>query len=235
MSTSTLHSSTSHSPTLHPADAVLSGVCGVLIPAFNEQATLRNIVEVALAADLGPVLVVDDGSTDATAELALASGATVLSLPENAGKGGAVFAGTAAFQTEVILMVDADLTGLTPQHLHDLAAPLLAGTTDMTRGVFAGGRWRTTAVQRLTPQLNGQRAILREKLLSVPALANSRYGIEVAITEQCKRADWRTQDVALPGVSQVMKEEKLGFRRGFRTRVGMYRDILRTLLRNRSR
>ena len=189
----------------------------------------------ALAADLGPVLVVDDGSTDTTAQVALDAGATVLSIVENVGKGGAVFAGTSVLKTDVVLMVDADLTGLTPQHLRDLVAPLLAGTTDMTRGVFAGGRWRTTTVQRLTPQLNGQRAILREKLLSVPGLPESRYGIEVAITEQCKQAGWRTQDVALPGVSQVMKEEKLGFRRGFRTRVLMYRDILRTLLRNLSR
>ena len=219
-------------PTLHPADAVLSGACGVLIPAFNEQATLRSVVEVALSADLGPVLVVDDGSTDATAELALNTGAGVLRLPENVGKGGAVFAGTSALQTDVVLLVDADLTGLTPRHLRDLAAPLLAGTTDMTRGVFAGGRLRTTAVQRLTPQLNGQRAIRREKLLSVPDLANSRYGIEVAITKQCKRARWRTEDVTLPGVSQVMKEEKRGFRQGFQVRLRMYRDILRTLLKN---
>ena len=222
-------------PTLHPADAVLSGACGVLIPAFNEQATVRSVAEVALTADLGPVLVVDDGSTDATVELALDAGATVLSLPENVGKGGAVFAGTSALQTDVVLLIDADLTGLTPSHLVSLAAPLLAGTTDMTRGVFAGGRLRTTAVQRLTPQLNGQRAVLREKLLSVPDLAGSRYGIEVAITEQCRRARWRTADVPLPGVSQVMKEEKLGFRRGLRMRASMYRDILRTLLRNRSR
>ena len=222
-------------PTLHPADAVLSGACGVLIPAFNEQATLRSVIDVALAANLGPILVVDDGSTDATAQVALSAGVAVLSLPENVGKGGAVFAGTSALQTEVVLLVDADLTGLTPQHLQALAAPLLAGTTDMTRGVFAGGRWRTTAVQRLTPQLNGQRAIRRDKLLSVPDLAGSRYGLEVAITEQCKRAGWRTQDVALLGVSQVMKEEKLGFRQGFRIRLKMYRDILGTLLRNLSR
>lgn len=227
-------SSRAANSTLYPQNADLSGACGVLIPAYNEEATLPTVIEVALAARLGPVLVVDDGSEDATREAALTAGATVLELVANRGKGGAVFAGASALKTRVVLLLDADLVGLTPEHLHDLARPVLSGQLDMTRGVFVGGRWRTTAAQNLTPALNGQRALLREKLLAVRGLAGSRYGIEIVITEQAKREAWRTRDVPLRGVSQIMKEEKRGLWPGLQVRLAMYRDILRAYLKTRT-
>lgn len=204
----------------------------VLIPAFDEASTVAPVVRAALAAELGEVLVVDDGSRDATAQVARAAGARVLSLGENRGKGGALHAGARALGSEVVVLIDADLLGLAPEHLRALAEPVLAGEVDMTRGVFVGGRWRTSAAQHLTPQLNGQRALLREALLAVPGLAESRYGVEVAITEHARRQGWRSRDVPMADVSQVMKEEKLGLWRGSRVRLRMYREILRTLVRN---
>ncbi|ADI13544.1 glycosyl transferase family 2 [Truepera radiovictrix DSM 17093] len=204
----------------------------MLIPAFNEAANVPSVVRVALEAALGPVLVVDDGSGDATALAAERAGATVLRLPRNEGKGGALFAGARALSSDVVVLVDADLLGLRPEHLRDLALPVLRGEVEMTRGVFAGGRWRTTAAQRLTPQLNGQRALKRELLLSVPGLKSSRYGVEIAITEHAKRSGWRVRDVPLAGVSQVMKEEKRGFWQGVAMRLKMYAEILWELVRS---
>lgn len=208
--------------------------CAVLIPAYNEAAHVAQVVRVALRA-YETVLVVDDGSSDATAAVAEAAGATVLRLPQNQGKGGAVHAGAVHLQSDVVVLLDADLTGLTPEHVWALSEPVLAEQVVMTRGVFAGGRWRTTAAQRLTPQLNGQRGIVRERLLEVEGLEMSRYGIEIAITDHAKRAGWPLLDVPLRGVSQIMKEEKRGFWLGVGVRLGMYRDILRELLRGLSR
>ena len=214
---------------LQPPAAHLEGRCGVLIPAYNEAETVADIARVALESDLGPVLVVDDGSQDATEERALEVGAAVLRLNSNVGKGGAVYAGVQTLETDIIVLIDADLTGLETQHLHSLAEPVLKGEADATRGVFKGGRLRTTAAQKLAPQLNGQRAVLRDKLLTLD-FAKSRYGIEIIITKASKEGGWRTRDVALSNVSQVMKEEKTGFWSGLRVRLGMYRDILQALL-----
>ncbi len=202
----------------------------VLVPAFEEADNLGPVVAAALAAGVGPVLVIDDGSSDSTAEAARAAGARVLRLAENLGKGGAVAAGAAAVDAQVVVLLDADLVGLKPEHVRALAAPVLSGTADMTRGTFKDGRWRTTAAQNMLPVLNGQRALLREALLKVPGLAESRYGIEVAISREAKEKGWRSLDVPLPGVSQVMKEEKRGWRRGLRVRLRMYREILGTLV-----
>lgn len=198
----------------------------VLIPALDEAETVAGVVAVAREAAIGPVVVIDDGSTDATAEVAAKAGAEVLRLPENRGKGGAVAAGARSRRERVLLLIDADLTGLRPRHLRALARPVLEGRADMTRGVFVGGRWRTAMAQRLVPVLNGQRALLREGLLEVEDLDDSRYGVEVAITEHARHAGWRTLDVPLRGVSQVMKEEKRGAWRGAGVRLRMYAEIL---------
>lgn len=208
-----------------------AATCTILIPAYNEADTIEAVVHVALRSGLGSVLVVDDGSADGTAAAARLAGADVAELYSNLGKGGAVAAGLERVDSEVIVLVDADLVGLTPEHLRALTLPVSSGEVEMTRGVFVGGRWHTTAAQRLTPQLSGQRAVRRELLLRVPRLAATRFGIEVAITDTARREGWCCRDVRLEGVSQVLKEEKRGLLAGLSMRLRMYRDILATMLR----
>lgn len=209
--------------------------CAVLIPAFEEAATVATVVRTALASGVGPVVVVDDGSSDDTADTARAAGAEVLSLPRNLGKGGALEAGARSRSERVLVLLDADLVGLRPEQVQALAGPVVEGEADMSRGVFTGGRWATTAAQKLAPSLNGQRGLLRDGLLSVEGLRHSRYGVEVAITGHAARQGWRTVDVPLDGVSQVMKEEKRGWWRGMLTRARMYAEILRQTRTQRRR
>jgi len=207
------------------------GDVAVIIPAFDEAANLAPVVAAARAAELGPVVVVDDGSRDATAEVAGRAGAEVVRLGSNRGKGAALRAGAEAVSSEVLVLLDADLVGLEARHVRALAEPVVAGRAEMTRGAFRGGRWSTTTAQRITPQLNGQRALRRTSLLEVPHLAESRYGVEIAITRHAADRGWRCLDVPLEGVSQVMKEEKRGLLRGALTRMRMYGEIVAALLR----
>ncbi len=85
----------------------------VVIPAYNEQEAVGPVVEgvgLALGGRVGEfeIIVVDDGSTDGTAEAARKSGATVLSHPVNRGYGQALTTGIQAAQHEWMLMIDAD-------------------------------------------------------------------------------------------------------------------------------
>jgi glycosyltransferase involved in cell wall biosynthesis len=205
----------------------------IVIPAFNEETTVAEVVRVASESRLGTVYVIDDGSSDNTAQAATRAGATVIRLSENLGKGGVLHHAAVNLRENVLVLLDADLVGLTPEHIHALAEPVLAGEVDMTRGLFSGGRLQTTLAQYLAPQLSGQRAILRDKLAAVCELKTTRYGVEIAITKHAKRADWRTRDVGLKNVSQVMKEEKRGFWRGFFIRLKMYADIARAYIRHK--
>lgn len=206
--------------------------CAVVIPAFNEAATVGDVVRTALAAGVGRVVVVDDGSADATSQVAESAGGTVLKLAANRGKGAAVVAGAMASHEDVIVLLDADLLGLRKEHVVALALPVLDARADMTLGVFREGRLATTLAQRLSPQLSGQRALARRALLDAPGLDGSRFGAEVVLNTHAHRSGWTCIDVPLLGASQRMKEQKRGFFQGLLGRAGMYRDILLAMLRS---
>ncbi|WP_114313414.1 glycosyltransferase family 2 protein [Thermus caldifontis] len=202
----------------------------VLIPAYNEEATVARVVKVAKEAGF-PVVVADDGSQDATSEEAAKAGAQVVRLGQNRGKGGAVAQGLKEVTTPFVLLLDADLVGLKAEHLHALLAPVWEGKAEMTAGVFQGGRFSTDLAMRLTPFLSGQRALRTEALRRVPGLEAARYDLELLLTRHAKREGWRVLYLPLTGVSQVMKEEKRGLIPGFLHRLRMYREILRYYLR----
>lgn len=88
----------------------------VIIPAFNEAATIAQIVDGLVALNFN-VLVVDDGSTDPTSELAANAGAMVLRLPFNVGVGGALRAGFRyAVDHDYSSVVQVDADGQHPIH-----------------------------------------------------------------------------------------------------------------------
>ncbi|MGE5553203.1 MAG: glycosyltransferase family 2 protein [Betaproteobacteria bacterium] len=201
----------------------------VIIPAYNEARRIRRVIEVARRAPgAAEVIVVDDGSSDQTARIAALSGARVVRLLENRGKGAAMLAGAEEARTRLLLFLDADLLGLTVAHVLALVEPVAQGQADMTMGVFGAGRTSTDLAQKLAPFLSGQRAIRRETFLRIPNLAEARYGVEVLLSSYAREAGLRVEKVSLPGVTQVMKEEKHGFWRGFAARIKMYWEIVRT-------
>ncbi len=196
-----------------------------MIPAFNEEAHIAAVVKVALDAGL-PVLVVDDGSTDRTAEVAERSGARVLRLLENRGKSSALAYGLAHVQTPYLVMLDADLVGLKAKHLLEMLEPVRAGKLDMAIGVFKSGGLMTDFGNRATPFLSGQRACKTDWLKGVPNLTQERWP-EPAITDHLTRSKARWAYIELPGAGQIMKEQKRGFWKGLGMRLRMYADILR--------
>lgn len=197
----------------------------VLVPAYNEEAHIAAVVAVALEAGL-PILVVDDGSTDRTAEMAEKAGARVLRLPENRGKSQALAYGLTHVQTPYLLMLDADLVGLKAKHLLEMLEPVRAGKLDMAIGVFKSGGLMTDFGNRATPFLSGQRACKTDWLKGVPNLTLERWP-EPAITDHLSRSKARWAYIELPGAGQIMKEQKRGFWKGLAMRLRMYADILR--------
>ncbi|MBN2498240.1 MAG: glycosyltransferase family 2 protein [Deltaproteobacteria bacterium] len=132
----------------------------VVIPALNEEAGILDVVQrLRQAADRiesaeprverVQILVVDDGSTDRTAEIAgSVSGVEVLSLPENRGYGGALKAGFEAAQGDLLAFLDADGT-YPPEFLSDLVASILGSGADIILGSrMVGAGSRMPAVRR---------------------------------------------------------------------------------------
>jgi glycosyltransferase involved in cell wall biosynthesis len=114
-----------------------------LVPALNEEHTVPRVIDELRAFDPGlDVVVIDDGSTDRTSQVAAAKGATVLRLPFNLGIGGAVQTGFRyAFEHDYDIAVRVDGDGQhDPAQLTRILEPVLAGETDIAVGSrFAAG------------------------------------------------------------------------------------------------
>ena len=205
----------------------------LVIPAYNEEKRIGSVLEAAAEADLlSETIVVDDGSTDRTAEVAEEYEVKVIVLAENRGKGGAMQAGIAAAEAEIVAFSDADIIGLTPAHFNLLIEPLLVDPElVMTVGKFSGGRLRTDWSQNLVPAISGQRAIRRTFIKGLPDLEDARFGVEMLITRYAKSTNAKTCEVILEDLTQIMKEEKLGVVKGVSARMRMYQDIFKTFLK----
>lgn len=201
-----------------------------IIPAYNEELTIANVVNCLKKVDrIQKIIVVSDGSTDKTAEIARECGADVIELEENVGKGGAIKAGVNECVTEVILFLDADLIGLSENHVLDLIEPVINNTADMTIGIFKNGRMVTDLAQKVTPYLSGQRAIRRSIIDKIPNIDITRYGVEVALTKYVDKFSIRVENIELPDMTHVTKEEKLGLLKGVQARLKMYWDIVKVI------
>jgi len=195
------------------------GDVAVVIPARNEADRIRATVTAAAGlVGVGLVVVVDDGSRDATAAVARRAGAAVVRHARNRGKGAAMQTGAVAVslvdqrehrdRPRDLLFLDADLAD-TAARAGPLADPVIAGTADMTVAVFAAtvklgghglvvglsgaGIRRATGWQPAQP-LNGQRCLTRAAFEAARPLARG-WGVETALTIDLLRKGLRITEV----------------------------------------
>lgn len=206
----------------------------VVIPAYNEEKTIGEVISVVKKVDLVDyIIVVSDGSCDSTAEIAKSFNVDVVELAENLGKGGALKRGVDKSSSDTIIFLDADLVGLRPEHIKSLLIPVLREEVDMTIGIFDNGRSITDLAQRVTPYLSGQRAVKKYIIDNILDFDSCRYGVEVAITKYALNNNIRTKEVVLDNLTHIMKEEKLGVVKGFAQRLKMYWDIAKIISKRR--
>ena len=106
----------------------------VIIPALNEEACIGELVSAIPWSVANEVIVVDNGSTDRTAQVARDAGARVVAEPRR-GYGSARMAGTAAaHDADVLVFMDGDLSD-DPAELSNIVAPILAGEADLVLGM----------------------------------------------------------------------------------------------------
>jgi len=203
----------------------------VIIPAYNEETTVGQVIDAARLGDcVGEVIVVSDGSSDHTAEIARAGGAKVIELDQNRGKAAAMKAGLLAAGFDILLFLDADLIGLRPEHVKRLLEPILSGRADVAIGIMRRGRAATDLAQAVAPFLSGVRAGRVEVFQTLRDLDdNAGWGAEVALTLWARENKCRIEEVRIYGLTQRMKEEKVGLARGLWARLRMYWDILRVV------
>ena len=187
-----------------------------LVPAYQAAAKLGEVLMRLAALERPPVvLVVDDGSRDATALVARQHGARVLSFAGNRGKGYALLAGFAALRDEFEAVVTLDADGQHPPEClpelvraaeagADLVLGARARTPDMPLGRrFANGfssGWATwLAGQRISDSQSGYRLHSRRLLEQTP-LTPGRYEVETELVVRAARLGFRIAEVEIPTI-----------------------------------
>lgn len=203
------------------------GLVSVVIPAYNEEKHIANVLDIIVkTAGIEEVIVVNDGSTDNTLEIIKKFPVDYIDLKENHGKGGAMFKGAQKARGDYIFFLDADLVGLTEQHIHAMLEPIkINNSIDMVVGIFDSGRLRTDLAQIVAPFLSGQRVIKKNHLYKINNLSMSRFGVEAVLTKYAVQNKLQVKEVILKNLTHVMKEEKLGLVKGTFSRLKMYWEI----------
>jgi glycosyltransferase involved in cell wall biosynthesis len=206
-----------------------------LIPAYNEAATIGEVLE--RIGQLGldaQVIVVDDGSSDETAAIAEAAGATVIR-QANAGKGAAIRAAIPLIEGEIAVIQDADME-YDPADVPALIAPIVDGVADVVFGSrLSGGRpqrvhlfWHLMGNRflslltcvlfntTLSDMETGYKAFRSEVLQSLELRENS-FGIEPEITGKICKQKLRVYELPISYFGRTYDEgKKITWRDGFR-------------------
>jgi glycosyltransferase involved in cell wall biosynthesis len=179
----------------------------VILPVLNERAAIPWVLE-RMPEGYAP-LVVDNGSTDGSGELAASLGARVVVEPQP-GFGAACFAGLSAAQSEIVCFMDCDAS-FDPGDLPRVADPVAAGTADLMLGArrpMARGAWPVHArmanralaleLRRRTHvrlrDLGPMRAAPRERLLAL-GLRDRRFGWPLEMVLRAAAEGWTIAEV----------------------------------------
>jgi glycosyltransferase involved in cell wall biosynthesis len=212
-------------------DAVTSGGITCLIAAYNEAARIGAVLAaVAGHPLLDRVIVIDDGSGDGTAEVAASvPGVTVLRQDRNRGKTWALSVGIEAAADPLLLLLDADLVGLTPAHLTALIAPVQSGRADVSVSLRGNAPrpWHWLGLD----YISGERVVPRDMLAGRTAELRGlpKFGFEVALNRTILDRRARLAVVPWPEVSSPLKSAKHGVWAGIRGDAAMMADIFRTV------
>jgi glycosyltransferase involved in cell wall biosynthesis len=212
----------------------------VIIPCFNEQRTIRKIVEkvqASVARDL-EIVIVNDASTDGSEVIVdnlRSDQVKVIHHPTNLGKGAALNTGFQHATGEIILIQDADLE-YDPRDYGQLLEPIINGEADVVYGSrFMGGRahrvvyfWHMVGNRILTLLSNiftninltdmetGYKAFSREALEDL-RIEEQRFGVEPEITAKLAQRHARIYEVGISYFGRTYREgKKIGWRDGVR-------------------
>jgi glycosyltransferase involved in cell wall biosynthesis len=198
-----------------------------IIAAYNEQDTITGVIRAVEGHPLvDEIIVVDDGSSDATSARARETSARVITLEHNAGKAGAMDAGVRAARNDAILFLDADILGLTNEIITLTVTPVLTGKCGMFVAIRARRTYWMNRLLYFIPVLGGERALTKDIWRLVPRIYRKGFQIEIALNYYTKKSGHKMAFGVMPGLSQVIKEKKRGFWLGLAQRIKMCAEVL---------
>ena len=197
-----------------------------VVPAYNEERTLAMVLStLRTAAVIDEIVVVSDGSTDATVEIARQAGVTTFHLVHNCGKAAAMAFGVARAHAPIIFFIDGDILELTAEMIARVVEPVRSGQVAMQVGVRSRGVFLDAWHRRFGPLLSGIRCLRREIFEAVPESQMRGFRIETALNWACRELGQPVDTTVLRGLRHLVKERKRGPLRGAWARIVMFSSV----------
>jgi glycosyltransferase involved in cell wall biosynthesis len=204
--------------TRQPAAPLVDPLLSVVMPAYNERATIDEIIRRVLAVPVRlELIVVDDYSTDGTRDqlqaLQRELGFTLILQPANGGKGAALRTGFAKIRGEIVIIQDADLE-YSPEEYPSLIELICTGRADVVYGSrflgrhrvflfthYAGNRLLTLMTNILyNTMLTDMETcfkVMRAEVLRSMTLKSNRFGIEPELTAKIFKRGYRVYEIPI--------------------------------------
>lgn len=184
-----------------------------VVPVYNEEKTIGNVLNVLLASNkIDHAIVVDDGSNDNTQNILekfKSKKLKIIKLRRNTGKGNAVRVATKNMKSDVILFIDGDLIGLKEEHLKKLLNPVINNNVSMVIGLMDKGNFIANMIMPYFPLTGGQRAILAKVFMEIrktPLIEG--WGLESVMNNYCRKKNLKFSTVKLDGVDHTGVQAK---------------------------
>ncbi len=204
----------------------------VIIPAFNEEKTIGQVVHTALNHSLvGEVIVIDDGSFDNTVIEAKKAGSQVIVHEKNSGKAAAMKTGVENASHSIIFFIDADIKGLTHDMMNIAITSVQNNVSDMFVLIVDHSSIISEKWMELLPLIGGVRVVRKNIWNAIPDQFKNRFEIELAMNFFARKENARIDYKVIKGLTQVIKEKKRGLVWGLYQRFFMMRDLVWVIIK----
>jgi len=210
----------------------------VVITAYNEAETLADVLtplcDLKHTGKIKELIVVDDGSTDNTQQVMGAFNCIHRIIHDNnLGKAQGITDGIAAATGDIVVILDADLAGISETTITELAQQLMDGTAQAAVGLIRNPMSVVPqSVRKVPKSASGQRAYFRKDLLPLlEKMGPIRYGLEMMFNVELQHL--KTVYPTLTGITSRSKFQKVGVVNGSKEYVDMFGQAIGQLIASR--
>jgi glycosyltransferase involved in cell wall biosynthesis len=201
-----------------------------IIAAYNERDRIGKVLDAVSGHPLvNEIIVVDDGSVDGTQDIvANFPDVKLIVQPKNGGKTSAVVTGLKQSSGELVMLIDADLIGLTKENITNLINPILENRADITISLRGNtpGAWKLIGLDYISGERVFHKKIFDGQYENLAKLRG--FGLETFMNKIIVKNNLRIKVVPWPKVESPYPYDKRDFWPGIKAFIGMFVDIFKT-------